>query len=311
MMVPDILDLQGTERQKDVIRGALARSNFPWQILEPGLRARAGRSRIPVDWMDLSRWNASHAEAEGLPHAHGDEAHTIEREVGGRQRVLGLAWYSGRVTLDISLVNNPELAGEVFMSEGAHMADFFYMTDAHRREIWNAFHPGTDGDIAADAPIHDGHSPSHGHSWFDVGPYRSWVGEAFMGAFVAAYSDFPVTIGFDHPVTDEVVRVTREQLTPAPIVPPAVQSPPAPEPEPAPPAPEPVPPAPEPTPPAPEPEPTPPAPEPETKKMVYVAAGVKAKTYHDSHRGITPFAWFASAAEAQNAGYRACKTCKP
>ena len=193
--VPSILVLQGTPGQQQVIRNALARSNFPWDILLPGLRARTGRSHIPVDWMDLSRWTASHAEAEGLPHAHGDEAHTIEREIDGRNRVLGLAWYAGRVTLDITLERNPELAGEVFMSEGAHMADFFFMTDPMRIAIYNAFHP-THEPLPLDTPIHDGHAPHHGHSWFDVGSYGSWVGEAFMGAFTATYSNFPVTIVF-------------------------------------------------------------------------------------------------------------------
>lgn len=302
MLIPSILELQGTLSQQAVVATAIARSNFPWDILLPGLQAKTGRTKIPCDWMDLSRWNASHADANGLPHAHGDEAHTIEREIDERQRVLGLAWYAGRVTLDLSLEHNPELAGEVFLSEAAHMADFFYMTDEHRRRIWNAFHPN-DPPIQPGQSFGDGVHIGHNHSWFDVGSYRSWVGEAFMGAFTKAYSDFPVTIPFDHPVSPDVIRTTQDTLTPGlfvpvPPVPPAVE-PDVPEAEPIPNPPEDEPEAPAPDVPAPKP------------GAPYYAGKSSRKIFHDSHKRIAPVRTFDSFQDALDAGFRPCKTCDP
>lgn len=206
-MSPTTFDLKGTPQQNEIIRNALARTQFPFHLLLPKLKADTGRDLIPAEWEDLSRYAAAlEAQKSKGGHAHihedGDTGHPIEM----RERVLGLAWYSGKVTVDESLVNNPELAKEVFLSEGAHMIDFFYMTDAHREALFNALHGGEE------APA------EHGHGWFDVGGYRSWAGEAFMGLFVRAFSDVQMTIPFDHPPTPYAIGRAREILLPEPEI---------------------------------------------------------------------------------------------
>lgn len=182
-MIPweEVWELQGTEEQRDIARVALDRGVFPWNLLLPGFRERVGKERIPLDWQDLSQF------AKAAPtdiHEH-EEAHVLMRE-----RPLGLAWYAGRVTLDVSLVDDHELAGEVLWSEGAHMTDFF----------WMYFHPEMYEEIFF--LFHGGDPTEHEHAWFDMGTYREEVGEAFMGAFTRAYSDYPVTIPFAHAMPD-------------------------------------------------------------------------------------------------------------
>jgi len=202
-------DLVGTPPQNAVAQAALDRCTLPFYVLSI--------DRIPVEWADLSRYAATVAEGKasgGHAHIHedGDTGHPIE----ARERVLGLAWYSGRVTLDTSLEADPTLAGEVLLSEGAHQIDFWWMTDRHRMVIYNALHPDAE-DLPLDTNVEDGvpidpNDPDEG--WFDVGDYRSWLGEQWMALFVAAYSDLPVTIPFDRPPTDEAVQQVRAAFTP-------------------------------------------------------------------------------------------------
>lgn len=219
-----IFDYQGTSSQRALAREAMeVRCDFPWDRLLPGLQRQTGRTSIPIDWQDLSRYGqaqAARAHKTADPvivdPVTGDKAWTIEY----RHRVLGLAWYSGRVTLEVTLEQDPTLAGEVLLSEGAHMWDFFGMTDDDRIAVWNAVHP-PDQQIAPGTNIEDGVDLGHGHGWFDVAGYYAWVGEALMGLFVEAFSDYPVTIAFQHAVTADAARKVRELVYP-----------PAPEPEP-------------------------------------------------------------------------------
>lgn len=204
-------DLQGTYEQKDLVAAALDKCDFPWEHLNV--------ATIPVEWADLSAYGAAQ-EAEHALHtrASGEVDHTHDhtglfdpmvREVDGRSRVLGLAWYSGKVSLDLELVNNPLLAQEVFLSEAAHMTDFFWMDDPLRVAVWNAAHPD-EHDLPLDANVEDAVDLGHGHSWFDVGGYYTWLGEWYMGAFVLGFSEgIPVTIEFDHPLTQEAATEVR------------------------------------------------------------------------------------------------------
>lgn len=237
----DVFDLLGTAEEQRMAHAILQRGTFPWYVVLPGLKQRTGRTKIPVSWEDLSRFGVSSSGAlveeaahshehshehgdththeghdgHGHSHSHEEGVHAVTRVVNGRLRVLGLAYYSGRVVLEKTLISNPELAAEVFFSEGAHMIDFFFMTDRHRVGIWNAFHVN---DKAAQLPLNtvikDGVNLHHGHGWFDVGGYYSWVGEALMALIVLAYSDVRVTIKFDHPVTPAVLHAGRNVLTP-------------------------------------------------------------------------------------------------
>ena len=189
-----VWQLVGTPSQNEIVAEALAVCSFPFDRLAPQLLSEKGRTSIPVEWADLSTYGASAAEAAAVgdhDHIHegGDTAHPIN-DPENRSRVLGLAWYSGKVSIDTSLESNPLLAKEVFLSEGAHMVDFFYMTDEHRAYISSVVHHHDETD--------------HGHGWFDRGTYREWVGEAFMGIFIQAFAPtIPVTIPFTHAATPE------------------------------------------------------------------------------------------------------------
>lgn len=216
-----IFDYQGTEAQRLIAKNALEiRCDFPWERLLPKLQEGTEwsqpKSTIPVEWADLSRYAAVLEEAAaGGGHAHihdehGDTGHPIEREFEGRRRVLGLAWYSGKVSVERTLESNPSLAAEVLLAEGAHMVDFFFMTPAQREEIYAILHPDMDADELAD------HLEEHG--WFEETgneDYWSWVGEAFMGAFCIAFSDIrPSLAGFYHAATPAMRNEIRAALIP-------------------------------------------------------------------------------------------------
>jgi hypothetical protein len=204
-----IWQLLGTPHQQAIAAAALDRCTFPFEVMLPGLRAQTGREQVPVEWADLSRFAGALGQ-DSHPHVHGytDEAHVL----ANRARVLGLFWFSGRVSLDVSLERDPDLAGEVLLSEGAHAVDMFTLTPAQRHTIWGALHTGDE------AIEHD-----LMHGWFEQ-PYTEWtgefidaggnvayrdqVGEAWMGLFVAAWSDFPVTIPFTHGVTQQAIETT-------------------------------------------------------------------------------------------------------
>lgn len=209
-MIYDLSSL--TPRQREIIEQVLARTKFDWKRLVPKLQAEKNKSQIPVEWTDLSRYMAQASRKKAGHHHHlhiaGDTAHPIEF----RNKVLGLAWYSGKISLDISLESDPLLAQEVFLAEGAHMVDFFYMTDEERKAIFDAYH--------------DGNTDDHGHDWFDKGTYWDWAGESFMGGFTLAYSDLLPSMGtFTHPSTPQVAQKIRTILDRTPPEPEKPQAP--------------------------------------------------------------------------------------
>jgi hypothetical protein len=171
------------------------------------------------------------------------------------------------------------------LSEAAHMVDFFYMTERHREAIWDAYHPGMDTD--------KGH---HGHDWFDVGGYQDFVGESLMSGFTRAYSDVNVVLEqFTHKSTPEVVAGIRRVLTPELVAEKPPEAPPEPPTNPEPPV----------TPDSPE------SPDTEVPEAVAFFAVKKGKTFHDSHTNMKKHFEFASFHDAESAGLRPCKTCKP
>ncbi len=277
-----VWQLVGTPTQNAIIQRTLDRCDFPFDRLIPGLRARTGRDTIPVEWADLSRWASAAAAEDHDDHDHGDDVlkHFHVEEDGDighgvmfRNRVLGLAWYSGKISIEQTLESNPDLAGEVWISEGAHMVDFFYMTDEHRIAVWNSVHP-PEQHIPAGTNIEDGVDLSHGHGWFDMASYREWVGEELMGLFVKSFSDFPLTIDFAHTWDIDAIQQVRYALVPEF---------------------------------APQPDPVPPT-EPEDAPFYGKA---NSKVYHDRHKSIHAEVLFASVTEAVAAGRRACRVCKP
>jgi hypothetical protein len=191
-----------------IVRHALDNTNFDFDLLKPGLISQTGRDYIPVLFSDLSRWQMR-LDAGMMPHSHPasehhdhESPHTITRIVSGRNRVLGLAWYSGKV--EIERTCPPNLAAEVFLAEGAHMVDFFYMTPKMREDIFNIYH--------------NGESVKHDHGWFEEtgnDDYWSWVGESFMYGFMAAFSRIPFTgDAFHHRTTTEIGRKIFEVFNP-------------------------------------------------------------------------------------------------
>lgn len=177
----------GTPEQQAVAQSAISRCTFDFSRLNSGLQEQTGRTTIPIEWADLSRY----AGNDNI------EAHSLYRE-----RVLGLAWYSGKISIEQSLVNDPVLAQEVILAEAAHMVDFFWLNDEQRTSLIKAFHSG---------------QPEDTHEWFDVGPYDTWIGEAWMGAFIVTYSDLSDSMGMMHVASAVDVRAILEpQEEPAP-----------------------------------------------------------------------------------------------
>ncbi len=215
---PQVFTYHGTAAQRRIAAQAIATGDFPYVWLLPRLRSKTGRAAIPIDWADLSRFAAAAAAAEtGEGHAHVHEgmesAHPVVRPgEDGRARVLGLAWYSGRITLDLSLEQRPALATEVTLAEAAHMVDFFYMGVGHRHAVTNALHRQQ---LPAGAPVGDGipHTlDGHTCGWFDVNTYAWWVGEAFMEAFLEAFSPAQATLTLRHTASREQAAAIRRIL---------------------------------------------------------------------------------------------------
>ncbi len=220
-----VWEYRGTPSQVAIARQTFDACSFPWEKMRDGIVAACGGAfcLVVVEWADLSRYAAARG-AQSATHDHDHGVHPVER----RGRVLGLAYYPqparqfpGKVVLDNSLEAEPALAAEVALSEGAHMVDFHALTNAHRIAIWNALHPGAEQDIPDGVQVVDGADLGHGHSWFDVGGYYEWLGEAWMGLFVRAFSPYPVTINFSHPPTDEAIAAVQALFLP-PAVPPVV-----------------------------------------------------------------------------------------
>lgn len=204
-------NLTGTTTQQALARSALAACDFPFELMRERL-ALEGKTSIEVAWEDLSRY----ARASG-GHYHTHGVHTVERVVDGRKRVLGLFYLPPhtRVVLDASLVSMPELAREVLLAEAAHAVDYHYMTPEHRRAVVNALHRD---DLPVGADTSDGASfalDGHSCSWFDVGAYADWVGEAFMECFIESFApSVPVTIQLNHPTGPEQAAAVRAALLP-------------------------------------------------------------------------------------------------
>lgn len=187
-----VWNLSGTSQQQAIINDALAKCDFPYDRLVAGLQKQTGNSTIVVEWSDLSRSTEASNEKSSISH--------VISSPENRAATLGLAWTNGRIQIDQSLINDTRLAQEVFLAESAHMVDFFYMTDADRTEVKRVMHGGS--------------TAQDGHDWFDVGPYETWTGEAFMGQFIKSFAPtVKVTLTqFVHQQTIESTAAVRRLL---------------------------------------------------------------------------------------------------
>lgn len=215
-MATAVFDIRGDVRQTELVRSALAVCDFPWELLEPSLRAE-GRSAVTVTFDDLSRFQVAGAD-HGQAHDHADGAHTIEREIEGRRAVLGLFYLPPhtKIVLERRLVDHPDLLREVFVAEAAHLVDYHWIVPARptaRAAIWNALH-ADHHDVDPGAVLPESGDIGHGHSWFD-GPagYATWVGEALMEAFARAFApSVPVTMSMAHPTSAAAAAEIRAAL---------------------------------------------------------------------------------------------------
>jgi hypothetical protein len=235
-----ILDPRGTTNQNSIVVEGWAHCDFPDPLLLPGLRAKTGRSSIPVSWRNLNTQVAAQRRERSEVGSHANEG-----VVDGRRMTLGLFWYSGEIELDLSLEPYPLKAAEVLVAEGAHAQDRFHMTPDMRRAIWEQWHPGEqtaqhDTEHGWTVPFVDWQGgmsePGEEVPYFDTGI------EAWMSAFLLAYTDIEPTLDdpYAHRTTRETARAIREIVTPD-LGPPPWDEQPEPEPPPSSPEPEPEP----------------------------------------------------------------------
>lgn len=210
-MIWDTGNLDPTQR--GLVNQALAMCQFNWDLLLPGLQkgnqwSQPGRTSIPVYCKDLRSFGAVQESDQFHMLGIDENGFVTEENV---KAVLGLFWFDGRVEVEQTLVSQPSMFMEVFLSEGAHASDFYYLWPNNLRPTLTAiYHPnGPDT-----------------HGYFE-GPYFDMVGEAYMGGFYYASTDRPPTLlGFTHPSTQAVALKIKQllkigQVEPQPPLPPS------------------------------------------------------------------------------------------
>lgn len=207
-----------------------------------------------------------------LGHEHAEGAHTISREVDGRMRVLGL-FYLPPYT---RIVLERSLVNHPLLAQEVFLAEGAHAVDYHYmvdREMRQHVWNALHDDLH-DLP-EGAEVPESG----DIGHEHSWFDgpggyDTWVGeAFMEAFTR---AFAPDVPVTIQLAHPVSEQAAVeirAALLPP------------------------------------PPAPIPPLRQLYW--SGGRSKVVHDSHRGIEPVQWFDSLAEAEAAGLRACRTCKP
>lgn len=152
-----IFNVRGTAAQKALIDAAVAATRWDSHLMLPGLKRQAGKDQIDVYFRPLGR------------------------------SIGGTASTNGVVEINTSLSDLS--AQQVFVMEGfAHCSDFFYLTDAQRRQIYDLFHPGG----------------KDGHSWFEPSSYWNQVGEGLMDLFVWAFTPWRTQNSFVHKPTEAI-----------------------------------------------------------------------------------------------------------
>lgn len=108
MTTDQIFSARGTAAQTALIRSAVDRCNFRFDVLAPGLRDQTGQTAIDVSFARLGAG------------------------VGG--------WASSDGSIQISSDLSADDAQAVFLMEAAHAVDFFWLADPQRKAIYAAFH---------------------------------------------------------------------------------------------------------------------------------------------------------------------------
>lgn len=105
---PGVFSLSGSQTQQATVKAALARCDFPFERLKPGLR-QAGLSAVKISWQQMG---------EGS---------------------LGWASTGGEVAISNSITGLQ--AQRTVILEIGHAVDFFYMTPEMRKAIVRLWHP--------------------------------------------------------------------------------------------------------------------------------------------------------------------------
>ncbi len=178
----------------------------------PVIRIRRNHGvRVPVNVTTLRASGESSGDHE--VHDHSDGVHALENP-DNRAQALGLYWLPtnafpvGRVEVAVEIMNDPDLAREVFLAEAAHAVDYGAMTDTQRQALFTI--------------VHHGESAEHGtHGWWEERGgndyWADWVGETFMSLFMRAFApDLPRPLEarqpWEHRVDDEMAHQARTAL---------------------------------------------------------------------------------------------------
>ncbi len=233
--------------------------------------AREGKDSVRVEWADLSRYAAG--DGEGHEHVHDGEAvaHPIERDVEGRMRVLGLFYLPPYTKIVLDL----GLEQSPVLAQEVFLAEGAHCVDYHYMdsEMRRLF---TNSVHTQQLP--PGADTSDGVAFNLDGHTCSWFDVNSYGWWTGeAFMEGFIEATSDVPVTINLNHPVgpEDRAVIRQFL--GIDTP---------------------------------APEPEPVGRVYQAKPT-SKVFHDAHKGQESTRWFASLAEAEEYGLRACRVCRP
>jgi len=174
-----------TIARREQVERAIRSISFDFERLRPGMRAQGIRA-IVVAFGDLDDAGAR-------------AAHRLRRKVEGEQAsTLGLWYTDGRIALSNDL--NDLGVRVVFALEAAHAVDQLLLDDEARQEIAQTY-------------VEDVGPSARAPAWWDEA-YEDQIGEAFMFAFVQAYTTHSVRDVEFRVTTPRVIAAVRRVLSP-------------------------------------------------------------------------------------------------
>jgi hypothetical protein len=191
---------------KAVIQHALNECDYPFSLI----RKRHGvRVPVAVKTLQYAEDGAGSSDHDSHDHSHGVHPLTDQRH-----QALGLYWLPtpaypvGRIEVAVGIMDDPDLAREVFLAEAAHAVDYGAMTDDQRATLFTI--------------VHHGDPTPHGtHGWWEErggqNYWADWVGETFMALFMRAFApSLPRPLEarqpWTHRVDDDMARQARAVL---------------------------------------------------------------------------------------------------
>ncbi len=194
---------------KAIIQKALNECDYPFI----NIRRKHG-VRIPVNVTTL-RYAAKSKSSDHGEHDHSHGFHELVNPTN-RKQALGLYWLPtttfpvGRIEVAVEIMNDPDLAREVFLAEAAHAVDYGILTVPERQSLYTI--------------VHHGDPTGHGtHGWWEEeggnNYWGDWVGEVFMALFMRAFApSLPRPLEANQPwvhrVDSLMAQQTRDLLLP-------------------------------------------------------------------------------------------------